>query len=86
MRDAGRKYEIRRARDLIKVRLVFRRKKPYRYKVTPNEIKDKNVIIIFEKASVRIIKILSNIFLNTRKALRKHFRNKINKNKKIKII
>ena len=75
MRNAGRKREICKIRDFIKIRLIFRRKKPYRYKVTPNEIKNKNAIIIFEKASVRIIEIFSNIFLYTRKALRKHFKN-----------
>jgi hypothetical protein len=76
MRNAGRKREIRRTRDLIRIRLAFRRKKLYRYKVTPNEIKDKNAIIIFEKAAARIIENPPNTSLNTRKAFRKYFKNK----------
>jgi hypothetical protein len=76
MRDAGRKYEIRKARDLIRVRLVLSREKPYRYKAIPNEIKDKNAIIILEKASIRVFKTFSNILLNTRKVFKEYFKNK----------
>ena len=50
MRDAGKKHEIRKARDFIKIKLAPRRGRPYKYKATPNEIKGKNAIIIFEKA------------------------------------
>ena len=75
MRNADRKHEIRKARDLIKARLILRRIRFYKYKATPNEAKNKNVIIILEKAFIRVSEIFLNIFLNTRKALRKHFRN-----------
>ena len=75
MRDAGRKHEIRKARDLIKVRLIFRRKRFYKHKITPNEIKNKNVIIILEKVFIRASEIFLNISLNIRKTLRKYFRN-----------
>ena len=75
MRDAGRKREIRKARDFIRTRLVSRREKPHKYKATPNETKDKNAIIILEKAFIRAPEILLNTSLNTRKALRKYFRN-----------
>ena len=54
MRNVNKKREIRSARDLIRIRLIFRRKKLYKYKVIPNEIKNKNVMIILEKASARI--------------------------------
>jgi hypothetical protein len=52
MRDAGREHEIRKARDFIKARLTPRRERPYKYKATPNEIKNKNAIIILKKISV----------------------------------
>ena len=71
MRDAGRKHEIRKARDFIRIRLIFRRKKIYKHKAIPNEIKNKNVIIILEKISARIIEIFPNFFLNIRKAFKK---------------
>ena len=76
MRNVGRKYEIRKTRDLIRIRLAPRRERPYKHKTTPNEIKDKNAIIIFEKISVRIIEILPNILLHTRTAFKEHFKNK----------
>ena len=76
MRDAGRKYEICKIRDFIRIRLVFRRKKIYKYKITPNEAKGKKVIIIFKKISVRISENFSNIFLNSRKIFRKYLKNK----------
>ena len=75
MRNAGKKSEIRKARDFIKIKLILRRERSYRYKVTPNEAKNKNIIIIFEKIFIRASEIFLNIFLNTRKALRKYFRN-----------
>ena len=62
MKNAGRKREIRRTRDFIRIRLVFRRKKLYKYKVTPNEVKGKNATIIFKKASVRIFEKILNFF------------------------
>ena len=81
MRDAGREREIRRARDLIRVRLAPRRGRPHRHKATPNEIKGKNIIIILEKASARVIKTPPNTFLNTflniRKIFKKYLKNKI---------
>ena len=76
MKNAGRKREIRRTRDFIRVRLIFRRKRLYKHNVTPNEIKNKNVIIILEKTAARIIENPPNTFLNTRKALKKYFKNK----------
>jgi hypothetical protein len=75
MKNAGRKREIRRARDLIRTRLVPRRGRPHRHKTTPNETKDKNTTIILEKAFTRAPEILLNTPLNTRKAFRKYFRN-----------
>ena len=52
MRNADRKREIRKVRDFIKVRLIFRRERPYRHKVIPNKIKIKNVIIIFKNVFI----------------------------------
>ena len=49
MRDAGRKREIRKTRDFIRIKLIFRRKRSHRHKVILNETKNKNVIIILEK-------------------------------------
>jgi hypothetical protein len=76
MRDAGKKREIRRTRDLIRAKLAFRREKPYKYKAIPNEIKDKNATIILEKTAARIIENPPNTSLNTRKTLKEHFKNK----------
>ena len=75
MRDAGRKREIRRTRDFIRIRLVFRREKLHRYKIIPNEIKNKSAIIIPEKAFIRVFNFVLNLPLNTRKAFKKYFRN-----------
>ena len=75
MRNVDRKHEIRKTRDLIRIRLIFRREKLYKYKITPNEIKNKNIIIIFEKAFIRTPEFFLSISLNIRKALRKYFRN-----------
>ena len=78
MRDVGKKREIYKARDFIKVKLTPRRGRPYKYKVTPNEIKGKNTTIILEKASARVIKtppnIFLNIFLNTRNIFKKYLK------------
>ena len=76
MRDAGREHEIRKIRNLIRVRLTSRRKRFYKHKATPNEIKNKNIIIIFEKIFIRISENLLYILLNTREIFRKYFRNK----------
>ena len=75
MRNVGRKHEIRKTRDFIRIRLISRRKCFYKYKATPNEAKGKNVINIFKKASVRASESSLNTPLNTREALRKYFRN-----------
>ena len=62
MRNVSKKHEIRKARDFIKVRLAPRRKNLYKYKIIPNEVKSKKVIILFKKISVRIFEKILNFF------------------------
>ena len=76
MRNAGRKYKIRKTRDFIKIKLILRREKSYKHKVTPNETKNKNKNFILEKAFIRASEFFLNTSLNTRKAFRKYLKRK----------